>query len=531
MAGRTAWAGAVPGWIAKHPFAGAAGFGAIAALGFQPLAWWPLTLVGIAGLLWQLRQVQGLRAAAARAWWFGLAHFAVGINWIATAFTYQAKMPAWLGWIAVVLIACVLALFPALAAAAGWALHRRVGAHPTLAFAGCWIVAEWLRSWVLTGFAWNPLSAVLLGGYDNPGLARLLPWTGTYALSALVILLGGGVGTVIDRRRPRRQRWMAAAVLTATTMIMLVPAARRAAPSKVPVTVVQPNVPQAQLNDPAFYSANFARVAAQSRPLTALPHRLLIWPESGVADYLRDGYPAWFYAQNFGADPALARQRIGRVIGPGGLVLTGAIDLELRGGEAVAARNVMTAVDAAGTIRGGYAKAHLVPGGEYLPLRAILEPLGLSRLVPGAIDFLPGPGPRTLDLGPWGRAGIQICYEIIFSGQITDRGNRPDYIVNPSNDGWYGVWGPPQHLAQTRLRAIEEGLPVLRSTTTGISAVIAADGVVEAAIPLNRAGRIDRLIPAAAPPTLFARTGNALALCWAMVFLALSLVASRLRRS
>ena len=137
----------------------------------------------------------------------------------------------------------------------------------------------------------------------------------------------------------------------------------------------------------------------------------------------------------------------------------------------------VTALDSTGAIRGSYAKAHLVPYGEYLPMREILEPLGLSRLVAGSIDFLAGPGPRTLDFGPYGKAGFQICYEIIFSGQVADRANRPDYLFNPTNDGWFGSWGPPQHLAQARMRAIEEGLPVLRATTTGISAVIDADGV------------------------------------------------------
>ncbi len=103
--------------------------------------------------------------------------------------------------------------------------------------------------------------------------------------------------------------------------------------------------------------------------------------------------------------------------------------------------------------------------------------IGLSRLVPGGVDFWPGPGPRTLDLPGGGdrdalRMGVQICYEIIFSGQVVDPANRPDFIFNPSNDAWFGSWGPPQHLAQARLRAIEEGVPVIRSTPTGISAVV-----------------------------------------------------------
>jgi len=218
------------------------------------------------------------------------------------------------------------------------------------------------------------------------------------------------------------------------------------------------------------------------------------------------------------------------VIGPGSLLLTGAVDLEARGEDIVAARNVVTAVDATGTIRGSYAKAHLVPYGEYLPMRELLAPLGLSRLVPGTLDFWPGPGPRTLDLGAWGRAGVQVCYEIVFSGEVVDRRNRPDYVFNPSNDGWFGAWGPPQHLAQARLRAIEEGLPVLRSTTNGISAVIDPQGRVRQFLPRPVAGRIDGLVPPSLAPTLFSRLGNALPLSWAAVLLAAALLALRGRR-
>jgi len=125
---------------------------------------------------------------------------------------------------------------------------------------------------------------------------------------------------------------------------------------------------------------------------------------------------------------------------------------------------------------------------------------------------------------------VQICYEIIFSGQVVDRAHRPDYIFNPSNDGWFGSFGPPQHLAQARLRAIEEGLPVLRATTTGISAVIDADGIVRQFIPRHTAARLDGLIPPAHAPTLFAQVGNMLPLGWALVLFACSLVAMRRRQ-
>jgi apolipoprotein N-acyltransferase len=293
---------------------------------------------------------------------------------------------------------------------------------------------------------------------------------------------------------------------------------------------VQPNIAQEVLNDPYFYDANFRQTAALTLPRDTA-RRLVLWPESGVPDFLQTGYPERYYAmENVLGDPLLARQRLAQAIGPQSVLLTGATDLVIDHGRAIAARNTITALDGRGAIAGSYAKAHLVPYGEYLPMRWLLEPLGAARLVPGDLDFWPGPGPRTLDLGPWGKAGTQLCYEITFSGEVVDRGHRPDFIFNPSNDGWFGAFGPPQHLAQARLRAIEEGLPVLRATTNGISAVIDARGVVRAFAPQHVARRIDGTVPPALPPTLFARLGNVLPLGWAILLLVIAGVAMRRSR-
>jgi apolipoprotein N-acyltransferase len=152
-------------------------------------------------------------------------------------------------------------------------------------------------------------------------------------------------------------------------------------------------------------------------------------------------------------------------------------------------------------------------------MRSILEPLGLSRLVQGDIDFVDGPGPRSIDIGGFGPVGMQLCYEIIFSGQVIDPARRPRLLFNPSNDAWFGAWGPPQHLAQARMRAIEEGLPVVRSTPNGISAVIGADGRLIATVPRYRAGAIDVAMPPAHAPTLFARVGNWAALAMVVLLL------------
>jgi len=534
--------------LRRFPRVSATACGTLSACGFQPLALWPLALLAVAALLELMRDAGSKRRAFALGWCFGLGYFTLGNNWIATAFTYQAQMPAWLGMIAVVLLALYLAVYPALATLLAWMLARRGEdrgsvtqfAVLVLALSAAWIVTEWMRAWVFTGFAWNPLGVALLGGYDSRGLALLTPWIGTYGLSGVTVLIAGLPGVLVRAatcQAPSRRLLYAipgVALIAALALLMTLPDPwAREEQGAVRFTLVQPDLRQEIIDDPRYFEPNFVKLARLSMPKTPGQVRVVFWPESGLGDYLRDGYPPYLYRlYTYGADPVSARQRIGRVIGPYALLLTGAVDVVIRNDEEVAARNSVTALDGRGSILGSYSKAHLVPYGEYLALRWLLEPLGASRLVAGQLDFWPGPGPRTLDFGAYGKAGIQICYEIVFSGQVVDPANRPDYLFNPSNDGWFGAWGPPQHLAQARLRAIEEGLPVLRSTTTGISAVIDADGIVRALVPRHEAGRIDGRIPPAHVATPFSRFGNALPLALALILAlgAVSLIALGRRR-
>lgn len=504
--------------------------GALGALGFQPVGAWPLGLLGVAALALLAARQNGWRSAALVGWLWGVGHFTLGNSWIATAFTYQAKMPPWLGGVAVVVLSLYLALYPALAAAGLWLLRGHPAAR-VAGFAGAWILSEMARGWVISGFPWNPLGAALLGDFAHPGLAGAARWLGTYGLSGLMAALGALVAeaAVLGLSGRRAAGGALAAAPFALVLAALALPSPAARPGHVPYTLIQPNIAQEDLDDPSYFNQQFldsARLSAPVRPGA----RLVLWPESGVPDYLRDGYPAWAYQFTFAGDPWMARLRLARAIGPGGLLLTGTVDLDLQGDQAVGGQNVIDAIDDQGHLAGRYAKAHLVPFGEYLPLREVLKPLGLERLVPGDIDFRPGPGPATLDLGPLGKAGMQICYEIIFSGRVTDPAHRPDYIVNPSNDGWFGSFGPPQHLAQARLRAIEEGLPVLRSTTNGISAVVDAAGVVRQFAPRGRAARLDGVIPAPTAPTLFARAGNVLPFGIGIGLLVLAALVLRRRR-
>jgi len=282
------------------------------------------------------------------------------------------------------------------------------------------------------------------------------------------------------------------------------------------IRIVQPNIGQQNKWDPGYERENFLRLAR----LTGRPGReprLVLWPEAATPDFL--------------AHEHRARRRIAALIGPDDLLLLGGVEpVFAADGRGIAAYNSVYALSADARILGRYDKAHLVPYGEYLPMRPLLSAIGLSRLAPGDLDFRSGPGARTLDLPGFGRAGIQICYEIIFSGQVVDRANRPDFIFNPSNDAWFGAWGPPQHLALARLRALEEGLPVIRATPTGISAVIDAGGRVLASLPLGAAGAIDARLPRAAPPTPFARLGNLLSFAFALLLVAAAIAVGRKTR-
>jgi apolipoprotein N-acyltransferase len=512
----------------RHPALAAILLGLAGACAYPPLHLWPLGLAALAGFVGLIHSADNWRQALWRGWWFGWAHLTLANNWIATAFTHQAKMPEYLGWLAVPLLCIYLAWYPAFAALAAHLLAKK---RPLWAFglvlAGAWIVTEWLRGWVFTGYPWPPAGLMLLGGWDTPGVAWVLPWTGTYALSGLAILIAAGTAEIAAGWR----------VLALPVPFLFVGAAMHlpGAPgedSRLRYTLVQPNIPQSEINDGSKFEEQFARLTRLTAP-GQNRSRVVLWPESAVPDYLEEGYPDRYYLQmTAGGDPVLARRRIGKVIGPQSTLLTGVVNLDIGTRPdgipaAVSARNSVMAIDGSGAIAGGYDKAHLVPYGEYLPMRPLLEPLGLSRLVAGSIDYLPGPGPRTLDLGEHGKAGVMICYEIVFSGAVAEDANRPDYIFNPSNDGWFGWWGPPQHLAQARMRAIEEGLPVLRSTTTGISAVIDAGGIVRGHIGMGKADKLEGFVPEAAAPTLFARWGHGLTLAWASFLLLLGLALPR----
>ncbi len=493
--------------------------GILSAFGFAPMGLWPLTLLAFAFLYLLLSKAETLRRAAAIGWLFGLGDFVLGLDWIAKAFTYQAAIPAWLGWVAVVALSLYLAVFPMLATASAWWATRRVrgGAVSLTLFLGAsWAASEWLRGTIFTGFPWNPVSVTII---DLP-FALVARTVGTYALSGLVVASTGFV--LILATRPRealtRRTILSAANIPAliglailvglyTTPALLQrfsPPAPPSMPSGPVAQVVQPDIGQGERWSPQLMQRHLTRLQALSGAPGASP-RLVLWPESAIEGDVQE-------------DPA-ARIQLAAMLGPHDVLLGGGeAAIRNAAGEEIAARNAIFAIGAGGALLGRYDKAHLVPYGEYLPMRPILSRIGIARLVPGDIDFLPGPGPQTMTLPGFGKVGLQLCYEMVFSGHVVDESNRPAFVFNPSNDAWFGRSGPPQHLAQARLRAIEEGMPVVRATPTGISAIVDADGRVLKSLPQGSMGMMALPLPTALPATLFAHLGN-----WAVLLIALLL--------
>ena len=493
----------------RFPKTWALAAGALSATGFAPLQLWPVALACLALLIRLTQTAPSARGAAVRAWLFGLGHFTVGLNWIAHAFTYQESMPHWFGYGAVVALSLYLAVFPAVAALAAFMLRGNNDTGLVCALAALWIVTEWLRATLFTGFAWNPLGVIWVAVLP---LVQAAEWVGTYGLSGLTVLAAGGLLALA------RRQWIAGLALIAPLPLLALLLWPAAAPlTGARIRIVQPNVSQDEKNDPDTQAEHIREIVALSgKPSDKA--RILLWPEAAIDNgYLLEEEPG-------------LRRFLMQAVGRNDVLLTGGVALEYdKAGRAIGGRNSVFALGPDSRIAARYDKAHLVPYGEYLPMRAILTPLGLSRLVPGDLDFWPGPGPKTFDIPGLGPVGFQICYEIIFSGQVIDPKHRPRFLFNPSNDAWFGSWGPPQHMAQARLRAIEEGMPIVRATPTGVSGLIDPEGRLVTSAALHKQAAIDARLPQPLPPTPFARLGNLLPALLALVLGAFAVVI-RLRR-
>ena len=489
--------GALTGW---RRLALAAGCGGLAALAMPPLYLLPLLIPAFTIAYWQLTAAATARQAALIGWAFGAGHFAAGLYWVGIAFLVDAERFAWAMPFAVTGLAGGLALFPALAF---WltAKARLSGPAQVVALATAWLICEGLRGWVLTGFPWNLMGTVWAFSAETLQLSAL---GGVWLLSLITVVAATAPALLASPawRSPLGYGFVFVALLLPALSwgygvwrLAAAPAPGSAVVEDVRLRLVQPNIPQAEKWQRDLRAGHVRRQMEMSLAAGFEDRTHIIWAETAIPFFLS-------------VQPGL-QQELARIVPPDGYLIAGAVRVlpdQLDG----AIWNSLYVLDGAGQIRETFDKAHLVPFGEYVPLRALF---GFAKLTAGRRDFSPGPGLRTLDLPGLPAFSPLICYEVIFPGRVTaDSATTagPKWLLNLTNDAWFGdSSGPYQHFAAARMRAIEEGIPLIRVANNGISAVVDSYGRILHQINLNDRGIIDAQLPEAAEVnTVYSHAGN-----------------------
>ncbi|MBN8943652.1 MAG: apolipoprotein N-acyltransferase [Rhizobiales bacterium] len=488
------------------------GAGALGALAMPPFGIFPVLAISFPVLVWLLDGASAaggrwrtLLAAARTGWWFGFGYHLAGLWWIGSAFLVEADRFAWLMPAAVMALPAGLALFTALGTAFA-RLVWRPGAGRILALALGLSAAEYLRGTVLTGFPWNPYGSALT---QYLWLAQAASLIGVHGLTLVAVLVFSSFCTLGDDPQAGSRRIAVPAGAMLALMCMALYGGWRVSTTPVGVVdgvrlrIVQPDIPQDDRFRAEARDWILARYAELSDKASS-PERMgikdvthLIWPESAFPFFLM-----------FDRE---ALTRIANLIPEGTTLITGAAraDAPLPGRRLPRVFNSAYVIDHQGAITNTYDKVHLVPFGEYLPFHDQLEAMGLEAITRVQGGFSSGDRRRTIDLPGAPPVGILICYEIIFPGEVTAPDRRPGWLLNVTNDAWFGFTpGPYQHMHQTAVRAIEEGLPVVRAANNGISAVIDPLGRIVRSLPLGARDALDAELPTALPQTVFARAGH-----------------------
>ncbi|MGA2125381.1 MAG: apolipoprotein N-acyltransferase [Xanthobacteraceae bacterium] len=484
--------------------------GAVSTLALAPLNIWPVMFLTFPLLVWLLdgaaaARLGGVTAAFVSGWWFGFGYFITGLYWIGIAFLVDAKTFAWLMPFAVVVFPAGLAVLTGLGLALARLLWTR-GASRVIALALSLTIAEWVRGHVLTGFPWNAFGYALTG---PPALAQGAALIGLWGLTFLAVLVFASPALLADDPAETPRRWLLPLIAVVALAGLAIYGAVRLAQTPtgfvpgVRLRIMQPNLPQDEKFSYAAKQQVMSRYLALSDRATG-PDRTgirdvthLIWPESAFPFFL--------------AREPDALAQIAALLPSGTLLITGGVrPAEPEPGRrGVRAYNSAYVVDHQGSLVAVYDKIHLVPFGEYLPFQRILESIGLMQLTNVAGGFVPGDRRRALTLPGAPSVLPLICYEIVFPDEAVPRGERPGWLLNLTNDGWFGdSIGPYQHFQQARIRAIEHGLPLVRAANTGISAVVDPLGRVVAELPLGAEGVLDAFLPRAIDPTPYVRFGN-----------------------
>lgn len=484
-------------------------FGIFAVGALPPYYAWPFLFFSVSGLTFLLNRVETKKQAAHLGFWFGFGFFSIGLSWVCNAFLIEGMGFEALAPLPLLGFGVWGGLFPLTACAVAFCFPR--GIRRLIAFAAMWGVMEWVRSWLFTGFPWNPVGSVWA---KWPLMIQTASVWGTFGLSAITVLIAGLPGLVVDFRG--KTYWPLWAPVLMISVLAAFGAQRlKTAPEMsdtvngVKIRLVQPNIPQGRKWSRDEAEQNLMKLIHLSRSEGAEKISHVIWPETATQFLL--------------AEDPFARGMIVSALTPSAILLAGSLRVERdETGQAVKLYNSIVALNDLGVPLGSYDKSHLVPFGEYVPLAGLFP--FIRKMTPVSMDFSAGKGIKTTAIPRTLPAGMLVCYEVIFPGRVADKKTRPYWLVNVTNDGWYGISaGPYQHFVSAQMRAVEEGLPLARSANTGISGMIDAYGRVSASIALGTEGFIDAGLPRRTEkPTFYGSYGNfvSLALCFVLLIAA-----------
>ena len=466
------------------------GFGVLAAAALPPVFALPVLLVAVPALLTLIDGAANPLVAFRRGFWFGWGNYLVGLYWITEAILVEAARYWWLVPLAVPALSAVMALFIALPCA----LSRLVtpGWRRAAMLAGCWVLSDIARQFIGTGFPWNPWGSVwAMPGALGDVFLQPAAWVGVHGMTLATVLVAATPALGLPFVA------VGGAVLVAWVGFGMYRLDQpNPAPAHVQVVLVQGNVPQGDKWNAAIAQTVFERYLALTRKgeaeaQTAAPEEpsAVVWPESAS--------PYWLDRD------AIARRLIWEAATPARAAIVGSVRLPPGSRHPF---NSLFALNGPDRIAGVYDKWHLVPFGEFAPSWI---PFAV-QLVPG-VGFAFGSGPKTIHVAGLPPFGGFICYEAIYPAQLVDEADRPAWLVNITNDAWFGnSTGPRQHLVAVRFRAVEEGLPVVRAANTGITAAFDANGRELGRLPMNVPGEMVVSLPGPLPATPFSRQGLAI---------------------
>ena len=470
--------------------AAAFAFGLIGALAYAPTNMFFVLWISFPALIFLLRGTNSFWQAFVTGWSFAFGTFLLGLYWISAAMFVDIKSFWWAVPLAAAGLPAFFAIYYGLAAAAAQRVGLK-GIQGVLSFALLWFLADYVRGHLFAGFPWN------LEGYawsDILPMLQLTSITGIYGLT-LVTVVAASLAAVLAEKRKHLRVIVVTGSLVLLGIIGSWGAWRLSQPVAMTedrIRILQPDIDQADKWIAMEREEHFRSLLALSSTPGEKPVTAVVWPETASTFYL--------------AEDAFHRREAATVLPKNATLLTGVIRRELGDGGKIRYYNSLVAVVPNAQISAFYDKFHLVPFGEYIPVRKVLPIRTLAAL---GVDFTAGDRPHTMRVAGLPPFSPLICYEAIFPGEVADPKDRPQLLLNITNDGWYArTAGPYQHFATARVRAVEEGLPLVRAANTGISGIIDPAGRVLTKLKLGQKGLIDGDIPAPFPRTIFSRVGE-----------------------